>query len=322
MLLFRNLNLFSEGNFKHTTATRRAAACCVPKIKNAMSLSTNCIERLRNIARCGYSADSVWAAEPTAFACLALAAHGENTAALRLARQLADAQQANGSVTANGETDSPAWTTSLAILAWLACDGFQDNIDRGVEWALATHGKPAPKKTQIGHDPTILGWSWAAETHAWMEPTCMFVIALKVAGLSDHSRTREGIRLVTDRLLPTGGSNFGSTLVLGQPTLPQVQSTGLAMLALAGEVNSDPRVENSLRYLAENLKPTTTTASLSYGLFGLTAHNRPPPHAEALLAGALEREIKQGPSAYKLALLALASIQDTSWLPTRTEVHA
>ncbi|MDZ4659581.1 MAG: hypothetical protein SH868_18575 [Bythopirellula sp.] len=280
------------------------------------------IKHLRSIDCCGYRADGAWAAEPTTLACLALATHGEHTAAERLAQQLADVQQSNGAVTANSESDSPAWTTSLAILAWLACEGYQGNIDRAVEWTLATHGKPAPRNPQIGHDPTILGWSWAAETHAWMEPTCMFVIALKAAGLGDHARTREGVRLVTDRLLPTGGSNFGSTLVLGQPTLPQVQSTGLAMLALAGETNSDPRVESSLRYLAENLIPTTTTASLSYGLLGLTAHNRRPPHAEALLAGAWEREVDRGQSAYKLALLALASVPNTSWLPSRTEIHA
>lgn len=280
------------------------------------------IKHLRSIDRCGYRADGVWTAEPTALACLALASHGEHTAAERLAQQLANVQQANGAVTANSESDSPAWTTSLAILAWLAGDDFQENIDRAVEWTVNTHGKPAPKNPQIGHDPTILGWSWAAETHAWMEPTCMFVIALKAAGLGSHTRTREGVRLVTDRLLPTGGSNFGSTIVLGQPTLPQVQSTGLAMLALAGEANTDQRVEASLDYIAENLQPTTTTASLSYGLLGLTAHNRRPPHAEALLAGAWEREFARGPSAYKLALLALASIPNTSWLPSRREVHA
>ncbi len=287
-----------------------------------MSIATKCIEQLRNTDRCGYRADGEWAAEPTALACLALAAQDEHAAAMRLAKQLADVQLQNGSVTANSESDSPAWTTSLAILAWLACDDFQDNIDSAIAWALTTHGKPAPKNPQIGHDPTILGWSWAAQTHAWMEPTCMFVVALKADGLGDHARTREGVRLVTDRLLPTGGSNFGSTTVLGQPTLPQVESTGLAMLALAGEKNSDPRVELSLRYLAEHLIPTTTTASLSYGLLGLTAHHRRSPHAQALLAGALERELARGSSAYKLALLVLANHSDMSWLPTRTEVHA
>jgi hypothetical protein len=156
-----------------------------------------------------------------------------------------------------------------------------------------------------------------------MEPTSMFVIALKAAGLSDHERVRDGVRLVTDRLLPNGGSNYGSTLVLGQATLAQVQSTGLAMLALAGEANTDPRIDLSLQYLEASIGAETTTASLCYGLLGLTSHDRRPPHAKAWLASALDRELSRSASAYKLGLLALASVPDAAWLPTRTEVvHA
>jgi hypothetical protein len=284
-----------------------------------------CIKHLRKLDRCGYAADGVWAAEPTALAALALRAHEEPTAALRFAKQLADVQHSNGAVTANGDSDSPAWTTSLAILAWLATDEvqFETHIKSAIDWSLTTYGKPGPKNPQIGHDPTLLGWSWAANTHSWMEPTCLFVIALKAAGFGDHARTREGVRLVTDRLLATGGSNFGSTVVLGQPTLPQVESTGLAMLALAGEVNTDPRIEKSLSYLEQEINSRTTTASLCYGLMGLTAHSRRLANAEMLLTAALERELSRGASAFKLALIALASITDLSWLPNRAEAsHA
>jgi hypothetical protein len=290
-----------------------------------MSFVEQSFKQLRKLDRCGYAANGAWAAEPTALAALALNAHGDTESALRFARQLADAQLANGAVTANGDDDSPAWTTSLAILAWLASDvqHFQTHIESAIEWALTTHGKPGQKNSQIGHDPTLLGWSWAANTHSWMEPTCLFVIALKAAGLGDHSRAREGVRLVTDRLLATGGSNFGSTVVLGQPTLPQVESTGLAMLALAGEANTDPRVEKSLRYLEQEISTRTTTASLCYGLMGLTAHDRRMGSAESLLSSALERELARGASAFKLALVALASIPNLSWLPNRTEAsHA
>jgi hypothetical protein len=277
------------------------------------------IDHLRKLDRCGYAAYGAWAAEPTALAVLALQAHQEPTAAHRFADQLATAQLSNGVVTTTGEKDSPAWTTSLAILAWLAAEEqkFQTHITRAIEWSLDNHGKPAPRNPQIGHDPTLLGWSWAANTHSWMEPTCMFVIALKAAGLGDHARVREGVSVVVDRLLSTGGSNFGSTVVLGQPTLPQVESTGLAMLALAGEDINDPRIEKSLQYLEQNINPRTTTASLCYGLMGLTAHSRRPENAEALLAAALNRELIRGPSAFKLALISLASLPNESWIPTR-----
>jgi hypothetical protein len=99
-----------------------------------------------------------------------------------------------------------------------------------------------------------------------------------------------------------------------------VESTGLALLALSEEANTDPRIERSLRYLEENLSAKTTTASLCYGLFGLTAHDRRPALASDWIAAASYREIIRGPSAYKLALLALASIPDLSWIPNRLEL--
>lgn len=240
---------------------------------------------------------------------------------MRLAEQLASAQQPDGSVAALAEHDAPCWTTSLAIFAWMACgenkaqNPHAVHLKKAIDWSLKTHGKPAAPNSQVGHDPSILGWSWAANTHAWMEPTSMFVVALKAAGLSGHPRTREGVSLVTDRLLPSGGSNFGSTLVLGQATLPQVQSTGLAMLALAGEVNDDPRVGASLDYLTENIDSQTTTSSLCYGILGLTAHKRRPELADLYLEQALEREINRGPTAYKIALLLLAANEDLTKFP-------
>jgi hypothetical protein len=290
-----------------------------------MSVADQCIDRLRSIDRCGYSAAGAWAAEPTALTCLALRAHDEPTAALALARQLADAQQSNGVVPATADADSPPWTTSLAMLSWLACnfDAFAGNIESAIQWALAEHGKPAERNAQVGHDTTLLGWSWAVKTHSWLEPTAFFVLALRAAGLNEQPRTREGVRLITDRLLPTGGCNYGSTMVLGQYTLPQVEATGVAMLVLAGEDNIDPRVEKSLAYLENNLTADTPTSSLCYGIVGLTAHNRRPALADEWLAAALERELARESCAYKLALLALASMPNTSWLPTATEVtHA
>jgi hypothetical protein len=285
----------------------------------SLNIAIECVNRLRNLDRCGYSADGAWTAEPTALASLALAAHDEPTAALRLARQLADAQQSNGVVPATTDADSPPWTTSLAILAWLACDrvAFAANLESAIRWTLAEYGKPLPLKPQIGHDTTLLGWSWAVKTHSWLEPTAFFVLALRAAGLDDHPRTREGVRLITDRLLPEGGCNFGSTMVLGQYTLPHVEATGVALFALAGEENSDPRVEKSLRYLKANLASDTPAASLSYGVMGLTAHSRRPALADNWLAAATEKQIAREPSAFKLALLLLASMPDNSWLPTK-----
>jgi len=285
----------------------------------------------------GYHANGPRSTEPAAWACLALGAHGLLEVALPLAEWLVVVQHPRGSVGVTQEQDMPAWPTSLALLAWQTCDRatgsttFEIQQQQALAWTLKTKGSTLPQADHIGHDTTTPGWSWAADTHSWMEPTCMFVLALKAVGQSKHSRTRQGVHVITDRQLKSGGCNFGSTTVLGQPTLPQMEATGLAMLALADEANieanieanTDPRIERSLRYLEQELdeEKEIATASLCYALLGLTAHHRRPLRAEALLQHAYARELERGTSCYKLALLTLASLQDSSWLPHFAPSH-
>lgn len=269
----------------------------------------------------GYHPNGPQAAEPAAFACLALIAHKRHQEAATLANWLADLQKASGSVGVTRDQDTPAWPTSLAMLAWQASDlsakgnKFAASRERAIAWALQMQGKTAPQRNRIGHDTTLLGWSWAAATHSWLEPTCLFVLALKACGHGEHPRTREGVRLLVDRQLETGGCNFGNTRVLGQATLPHVQPTGLAMLAIAGEANTDPRVGHTLDYLENVLTEKTPTVSLCFGLLGLTAHDRRPAITDALLEHALRRDENQNTTnCYKLALLTLAGMKDLAWL--------
>ena len=274
----------------------------------------------------GYHPNGPQAAEPAAFACLALNAHELHKQAMPLAHWLAEIQSVSDSVGVTQDQETPAWPTSLAMLAWQASDQgtekgtatnpFDVAREKALAWTLGTYGKAAPQQNHIGHDTTLIGWSWAAATHSWLEPTCMFVLALKACGQGAHPRTREGVRMIIDRLLETGGCNFGNTRVLGQATLPHVQPTGLAMLAIADEPNSDPRINRSLDYLEGVLTEETPTASLSFGLLGLTARGRRPADADALLKHAFGRDEKYATTnCYKLALLTLASLKDTAWLP-------
>jgi len=270
----------------------------------------------------GYHPTGPQAAEPAAFACLALNTHSMHKEAVQLADWLADLQSKKGSVGVTQEQDTPAWPTSLAMLAWQACDSgtattpFDAAREKALDWTLQTYGKSAPQQDHIGHDTTLRGWSWAAATHSWLEPTCLFVLALKASGQGNHPRTREGVRLIIDRQLESGGCNFGNTRVLSQATLPHIQPSGLALLAIAGEPSSDPRIGRSLDYLEGVLNEETATASLCFGLLGLTAHGRRPANADALLEHAFSRDIKRDTSnCYKLALLTLAGSKNTAWLP-------
>ena len=268
----------------------------------------------------GYHPNGPRSTEPAAWACLALTASNYLDEALPLAQWLAELQSSKGAVGVTEDQPMPAWPTSLALLAWEACDRatetqqFASEKQQAIHWSLQTKGKAAPQQKHIGHDTTLIGWSWAAATHSWLEPTCLFVLALRASGQHHHPRTREGVRIIVDRQLELGGCNYGNTRVLGQATLPHVQPTGLAMLAIAGESQNDPRIQLSLDYLEQSLHKNTATGSLCYALLGLTAHGQRPARAEALLARALSRELDRGTSCYKLALLSLAGRSDTQWL--------
>jgi hypothetical protein len=281
------------------------------------------VQNLRSLTNCAtwsYQADGPSAAEPAALACLALACHDQHTAARLPARWLVDIQATDGSVGVNATQQTPAWPTALAILAWnhLAVtsrrDEYAEPISNAVRWSLQSHGTTAAQQAHVGHDTMLNGWSWAANTHAWLEPTCMFVLALRAAGQTRHQRTREAVRLIVDRLLPAGGCNYGNTIVLGQALLPHVQPTGLAMLALGGEDASDQRIERSLAYLQQQLNEETSTSSLCYGLMGLAAHGRQPAQATAWLEKAARRLEQQGANSYKRALIALAACPHQDWL--------
>ena len=280
-----------------------------------MAWTTDLLDLLASEIPCGYHSDGPAASEPTALAGLAMLAHGRQGGAHAAADWLVRLRSGDGSVGVTESQAEPRWPTSLAILLWRAIDRsaesivYSESIDQAVRWSLADHGLPAPREDTIGHDTTLIGWSWAANTHSWLEPTALFTLALKGIGLGRHPRTREAVRLLFDRLLPNGGCNYGNTMVLGQQMIPHIQPTGLVMLALAGESSDDPRMERSLNYLEQELGAKTSTASLCYGLLGLAAHGRPESSRDEWLSSAFSRVLSQGGSHHKLALIALASAE-------------
>ncbi|HEY1784012.1 MAG TPA: hypothetical protein VGG30_00640, partial [Pirellulales bacterium] len=240
-----------------------------------------------------YHGDAPLASEPAALTAMALLAHHQN-AHLPL-DWLVERQAADGSVGVMLDQIAPGWTTAQAVLAWALAERgspglrYTVPITRGIDWLLANRGIAVDRYEELGHDSSLIGWPWVDGTHSWIEPTAWAVLALKAVGLRQHPRTREAIRLLVDRLLPSGGCNFGNTFVLGQQLLPHLQSSGICLLALAGEKINDPRIEQTCQYLERQVTRRTATASLSYSLLGLAAHDRPLATADSLLAAAAER---------------------------------
>jgi hypothetical protein len=274
------------------------------------------IDRLESARDWSYHANGPAATEPTALAALALAAHKKTASAQRALDWLTRAQAADGTLGVTIAEKTPCWPTALAVLAWQAWDEANGSsryagcTDRAARWLLSAQGNTSERSPLIGHDTTLVGWPWVLGTHSWLEPTAYAVLALKAAGHAKHARTREALRLLVDRLLPSGGCNYGNTIVMGQELLPHVQPTGLVLLALAAEDIKDPRLERSLLYLEQSIAATTALPSLAFALLGLSAFGRRPAAADAWLDAASRRPQILGPSAYSDALAALAAIDD------------
>ncbi len=273
-------------------------------------------ELLRRLVReplGGYGEEVSPATEPTALAAMALLAAGELPAAERALDFLSGIQQKDGSIGIRAADPTPAWPTSLALLAWRSHPEHEakygSQIASAIEWTLEAKGLPIPKQQAqaLAHDTTLVGWSWAAQTHSWIEPTILHILSLKACGLGDHPRVREGVQLLIDRQLPGGGCNYGNTYVLGQALRPHLQPSGMLLLALADEEDSSGRKEKSIQYVAQALSDSTTTASLNWSLLGLAAVGNTPDEAGLWLAHSYLR-LHRTDSHYRLALLANASL--------------
>jgi hypothetical protein len=295
-----------------------------------MDFAAELTARLISAKSFGYHRDSQSAVEPTTLAAIALLGTEQAKSSLPLLQWLLERQNGDGSLGVDTADTAPCWPTAWAIIAWhhaqsseLNAARFASARDKALEWLVTAQGETIAHedtKGTTGHDTMILGWSWVKGTHAWLEPTAMALLALKLTGHDDHVRAREAVDLLHDRLLPKGGSNYGNTIVFNQELRPHVQPTGLALLALGGERHPDDRVAKSIDYLRGELSARTPTASLSYGLLGLAAQNAYPADAESWLSAAAQRTLSRDPAPYKLALLLLASRGVACPLVPATEV--
>jgi hypothetical protein len=210
----------------------------------------------------------------------------------------------DGRVSVSPTDPESYWPTPLAILAWHGSEKHAEQWSRAIHFLLRTSGKHWVKKdnSPLAHDTSIQGWSWTQDTHSWVEPTSLAILALRISGLGDHVRVHEGVRLLMDRQLPAGGWNYGNTLVYGMELYPQPDCTGLALSAL---VDCVPRSEvgKSLKYLTSQVARVRTPLSLGWGIQGLGAWGQKPGQSNVWVSECMDRQAKHG--AYDTTLISL-----------------
>ncbi|MBI1371927.1 MAG: hypothetical protein GC159_04090 [Phycisphaera sp.] len=255
--------------------------------------------------------------EPTVLAALALRASepesGDSGQTAQLCRSAADwvagAQEPDGAVGISQQLGVPRWPTSYAVLLWMVEGGFQPRVDKAIEWLTGIAGKTsAARDDDFGlHDTTIPGWPWVQNTHSWVEPTVLAVLAMRRSGHADDKRTIDGLRLLRDRAIETGGWNYGNPHLFGSTLRARPAPTGLALMALAGVDEYTPIIERGCDYLAEELTHVRAPQSLSWGLLGMTAWGRRPADADAWLTEAFAGVAKHSNPTLQLAYLLLAA---------------
>ena len=255
----------------------------------------------------GYRPGSTPAVEPTALAGLALLS-GDSSgreAAAKGGRWLGSIRRQDGSLGVTAALPEPGWATPLALLLWSSLGGFEAERAGAARWLLATRGKPLARVPDdpLGHDGTLIGWPWVAETHSWVEPTAQALLALAREGKAGHPRCLEGARVLRDRAIPGGGWNLGNPVVFRTALRPLPGPTGLALLALARADGPSPAIAPGLAYLRTVLPTTLAPISLGWGLLGLRAWGEAPDWA----ADRLARAQAKATSAVELAMLLLAA---------------
>jgi len=268
----------------------------------------------RRLERGGF-ADQVggpYRPDSTAWAVLALRSCGYPLDRLAADQSTIAASQREDGRVCFAEEPTAFWPTSSALLAWHRSDRHQDSLDRAVKFLLKTTGKHSETNADspVAHDSSILGWPWTEDTHSWIEPTALALIALEVAGHKEHPRFREGIRMIMDRQLRLGGWNYGNTMVYGKELRPFVDTTGLALTALAGHVDKR-EIGLSILFLQQRVERCRTPLSLGWALSGLGAWGEFPPEGRAWIKETLERQTVFGPfGTTLLSLLALVYVQE------------
>lgn len=243
--------------------------------------------------------------DATSWAVIALSLAGLSPDACHRGKTfLVTQQHEDGRISIVPDHPQASWPTALAILAWGEDHRFKEARELAIHFLLNFSGKHWPRFDPfiVGHDASIVGWPWIADTHSWVIPTALAIMALQRSGITQHPRISQGLSMLLDRQLPHGGWNQGATTVFGKELLPLPECTGIALQALAGNTERQA-IERSLSYLLEQLPHLRTPISLGWALLGLSAWAEQSDQSEEMIDQSLQLQKRHG--IYSLPSLAL-----------------
>ena len=226
--------------------------------------------------------------EPTVYALLAHQAG--RMAAPRSAAAFAwlrVAQQSDGGWTPRPSVDRSTWVTALVALlppetmgagrhaqavAWLLGE-------RGMESSPILHLSEFLRYGRLPEGPDLSGWPWFPGSAAWVTPTCFGILALrKCYWRRPTSELRERLAVAQAFLLSRqcadGGWNHGSQRSRGYDSGAYPETTGQALLALAGM--DAAKLEPAFRLAQRFLREQRSSGGAAWLRLGLLAHQQLP----------------------------------------------
>jgi hypothetical protein len=235
--------------------------------------------------------------EPTAYALLALIGQGpsgEVPAAAepvaRALRWLRAAQRPDGGWPPQASVGQSTWVTAVVALAgpaWLGADVYR----RAIAWILSQTGADTNLLSRLQQwvtgnaglhaDP---GWPWFPGTSAWVTPTALSMLALRRAMRAEKSaqiraRLDTGAAYLLGHVCSDGGWNHGAARALDFDARSYPETTGVALLALAG--HDAPPVRQACRWAQARLSGCQSSEAESWLRLGLLAHGQLPADARA-----------------------------------------
>ena len=271
----------------------------------------------------GYVPGQIAQLEPTCFGLLAASLDATKYAEpIAKAREvLAKCRRADGGYPLAKGREEALWPTALVLFVETVLGTPVEKLSETAGFLLRYRGKipRGPKHDEINvvdanHDidTNLIGWPWAENNFSWVEPTAWACLAMRRFGQIEQPRVQEGLKLLVDRAMDTGGVNYGNRRILDKILDPIPGPSALMLLALQGRAH--PRIDAAVQYLLAELK-TDDLEHLGWAKLALDLHRDQPGVPEALAklderiqAAIVERQRKPwvGRSNARLAVTVLA----------------
>lgn len=224
--------------------------------------------------------------EPTVYALLAGYATGESQGRDRGLAWLKTLQRPDGAWAPQAGIDQSSWVTSLVALLPPGDLGPAAHT-RAIRWLLGQTPANATYafrlKSWMNGNPFAephAGFSWVPGTAGWSTPTALGILALaKENRQRPDSALKERVAtacaFLLDHRCADGGWNHGSVRALGVDTLSYPETTGTALLALAGaHRENDPVIAPSLARAEAWWKDCPSCEAANWLMLGMRAAGR------------------------------------------------